>query len=307
MQDEARSVRPNTFIIGAPKCGTTALAAYLSEHPDAFLCYPKEPSFWSFDLRTPDGGPHEDRLDNYLKFYAHGAGKTCVLDASTRYIYSEAAVPRILAFAPDAKFVVILRDPVEVARAYHMEKVFNTFEDITDFREAWELQEARERGEHIPPGCPEPKELQYRKVAALGSQLKRVVETVPEGQLLVLFHQDLATDPRALWLRLQGFLGLKDDGRTEFPVVGGAHFNRFAKLAKFYQNPPKTLVPLVFVVKRALRTGNLGKRAGNVVISALTSRRGRDPIEESFAAELRSAFAGEVALIKALTGREIEP
>ena len=43
---------PNFFIVGAPKCGTTALYEYLSSHPDVFLCDPKEPNYFSCDFAT---------------------------------------------------------------------------------------------------------------------------------------------------------------------------------------------------------------------------------------------------------------
>ena len=57
--------RPNTFIIGAPKSGTTALANYLSHHPNAFLCYPKEPSYWSSDINQKHANALIESLGDY--------------------------------------------------------------------------------------------------------------------------------------------------------------------------------------------------------------------------------------------------
>lgn len=297
--------RPNTFLIGAPKCGTTALAQYLSDRADVFLGYPKEPSFWSSDLTRSGTVLKLGGLDNYLAIYADAGNAQIVLDASTRYLLSDVAVPAILAFDPAAKFIVMLRHPVEMAQAYHMEKHFNLFEDQTEFEAAWRLQDARLAGDNIPPACPEPKELQYRDVAALGTQLARAMDRIPMGQLLVLFQDDLQTDPRAVWLRVLDFLGLPDDGRTDFPVVGGAHFNRFPWLAKLYQNPPAPLQPLIRTLKKSARGGQSRKSPVAMLKSLLVKRGKRAALSPGFRAELDAHFAPEIDRIEALTGRDL--
>ena len=44
------ATRPNFFIVGAPKCGTTALYEYLRPHPNVFMSPVKEPHFFATDL-----------------------------------------------------------------------------------------------------------------------------------------------------------------------------------------------------------------------------------------------------------------
>ncbi|WP_181705514.1 sulfotransferase family protein [Chthonobacter rhizosphaerae] len=296
--------RPNTFLIGGPKCGTTSLAHYLSEHPDVFLGYPKEPSFWSVDLKRSEAVVRLRGLDDYLALYRRAGSAKIVLDASTSYLLSEVAVARILAFAPDARFIVILRNPAEVAHAYHMEKVFNHQEDVEDFETAWSLQQERRAGRRVPPTCVEPAELQYLAVASLGRQLERVTSLVRSEQLLVLFTEDMARDPRAVYLAALGFLGLPDDGRTDFPVVGGAHFNRFRRLSRLYQAPPAILKPLVRSAKRLLRA-HLSAALKSRMTAAIAEHRPRAAIPRSFALDLRRAFAADVALTEQLTGRSL--
>lgn len=297
--------RPNTFLIGAPKCGTTALAHYLSEHPAVFLGYPKEPSFWSTDLTRSDTVTKLTCLDDYLDLYAGAGDARVILDASTRYLFSDVAVPAILDFDPAAKFIVMLRNPVEVAQAYHMEKHFNLFEDVADFEAAWHLQEARKSGRNLPPAAPEPKELQYRDVAAIGTQLGRAMDRIPTGQILVLFQEDMTADPRAVWLRVLAFLGLPDDGRTDFPIVGGAHFNRFPWLAQLYQNPPGPLKPLIRALKKSARGGQSRKSPVAMLKSLLVARGKRADLQPAFHAELQAHFAPEIDRIETLTGRDL--
>ena len=60
--------KPNLFIIGAPKCGTTALSEYLREHPAVFVTQPKEPHFFSKDFPYYYSPGHAT-LDHYLRLY----------------------------------------------------------------------------------------------------------------------------------------------------------------------------------------------------------------------------------------------
>jgi len=296
---------PNVFVIGAPKAGTTSLARYLGEHPNGFVGYPKEPSYWSRDLAASGAVASIDTRTRYRDVYRSAGSARAVVDASTRYLYSDVAVRDIVDAVPDARFVVILRPPVEVAHAYHMEKVFNCAEDEPDFERAWRLQDRRRAGLDVPTGCPEPRELLYRDVAALGSQLRRADELIPRGRLLVLFHDDLREDPRSLWIELQRFLGLADDGRTEFPAEGSAHFQRFPRLAKWYQAPPPAIAPTVRGAKRVVRTGRLGAVVGPSVKRLLVDRRHRAALDPAFAGELADEFVPEVELIEHLTGRDL--
>lgn len=299
------TVGPNTFLIGAPKCGTTALARFIAAHPDGFIAPTKEPSFWSTDFDKASTLFELNDLDDYLALYK-GTDAKIVLDASTSYIASDVAVRDILEFSPKAKFIVILRNPIDMAPAYHMEKVFNCYEDEENFERAWRLQEKRAQGTCIPPHCPEPKELQYKTMASIGRQLARVKALVPEGQLAILFHEDLVKQPREVWLNLQDFLEIEDDGRTDFPSFGSAHFNRFPRFARFYQNPPKAMMPLVRIVKRSVQSsaakGGLGARIKSILLSG-KKRRSSSP---EFRQELLQEFAPDISQIEALTGRDLQ-
>ena len=298
-------VGPNTFLIGAPKCGTTAVATFLNERQDVFMGYPKEPSFWSTDLVGTGATLRIRGLDDYLKIYEQAGHCPVVLDASTSYIYSQVAVANILEFCPEAKFILMLRNQVDLAHAYHMEKIFNCIENVEDFEAAWRLQDERKAGTKLPPRCPEPKELQYRDVAAIGGQLSRVKAKVAPEKLLVLFHEDLVKTPVQLWTDLLEFLELPPDGREHFPVVAPAHYNRSMRLARLYQNPPQLLAPMVRWVKGTL-TKSLSAAALQRVKSLLLSpARKRTPLRPAFRVELTKYFEADMQLLEELTGRDL--
>lgn len=204
---------PNFFIVGAPKCGTTSLARWMDKHPLVHMAKPKEPMFFNKDI-----GPHHvDTWEEYLAWFGDVPETVEVVgDASTSYLRSEVAVPNILERLPDAKFVAMVRNPVELAQSWHNEMIRGFVEDLTDFEEAWKAQEDRARGARIPDGCKHPELLAYRDVASIGSQIRRFLARVPSGHALVIVMDDLAVDPRKEYLRVLDFLGLPDSGELDF-------------------------------------------------------------------------------------------
>jgi hypothetical protein len=305
-ENEYRKLKhPNAFLIGAPKCGTTAIASYLSDHPNVFLPYPKEPSFWSFDLKRGAAVLKLDGVEDYLRLYETALfSHKVLLDASTSYLQSENAVQEILKFSPDAKFVVMLRNPVDVAYAFHMEQLFNTFEDEESFEKAWNLQDVRKIGKMIPSRCVEPKNLQYRQVAALGSHLTRLKGLLSEDQLHIIFYEDFVENPRATYLSLLSFLSLNDDGRENFEITGSAHYNKYPWLAAFYQNPSRRIGFLVRRIKRLLRVyapRNILEWVKNLMIR----RTPRPKLDVAFRAMLVKEFEPEVLKIETITGRDL--
>jgi hypothetical protein len=112
--------RPNLFIIGAMKSGTTSLHSYLNTHPSIYMCEPKEPSYFVHpsQLNWPAMKElglwnHEDR---YLKLFEPADGATIWGESSTLYakLPHITEIPeRIAAFNPEAHFIYVMRDPVE--------------------------------------------------------------------------------------------------------------------------------------------------------------------------------------------------
>src|SRR4051812_29453240 len=102
---------PDFFIVGAPKCGTTALYEYLASHPYVFMPKTKDPHFFCEDMV---GSRHAADLKDYLALFSDAGPDQIVGEASVWYLFSEVAISKIFALRPDAKFIVMLRDPVEV-------------------------------------------------------------------------------------------------------------------------------------------------------------------------------------------------
>ena len=107
---------PDFFIIGAPKSGTTSLSEYLRAHPGIFFSQPKEPFFYSEDYTHPG---RISRRGDYLALFAGAPPGALLGEGSTWYLRSAVAVPRILQDNPDARFIVMLREPLAMLRSLH--------------------------------------------------------------------------------------------------------------------------------------------------------------------------------------------
>ncbi|WP_226629376.1 sulfotransferase domain-containing protein [Alloyangia pacifica] len=296
---------PNTFIIGAPKCGTTALAAYLNDHPNVFFSNPKEVFYWCFDFPKLKHELKIENIEDYLKLFAAADPEKhkVVAEGSTRYLRSKNAVKNILEFDPKAKIIVMARNPIELAPAYHMEQRYSLHEDVVSFEEAWKLQSKRARGEAIPRGCREPEFLQYGKVASLGEQISHLQSIVPEDQLMVILIDDLKKDAESVYRKTLQFLELPDDGRSEFPVMNSAHGHRVEWLAKLILTPPSALEKPVLALRKHLWE----KRYPPVeyLKRSLNQKKSRQEMPQYLLAELQEYFRDDILLLSKSISRDL--
>src|SRR5687767_1010670 len=102
--------KPNFFIVGAPKCGTTSLYEYIRVHPEVFMPDRKEPAFFCSDFYKPRRMKEEE----YLSLFREAGSAKWIGEASTWYLYSDKAREGIKAFCPDARIIIMLRNPVDM-------------------------------------------------------------------------------------------------------------------------------------------------------------------------------------------------
>ncbi|HEX8366341.1 MAG TPA: sulfotransferase [Allosphingosinicella sp.] len=298
--EKKRSLAPEFFIAGAQKCGTTALYSYLRTHPRIALSVRKEPYFWSTDLH-PRGAVTD--ADEYARLWEGAPADALRGEATPAYIRSAVAIPNILRERPDARFILLIRNPVAMAASLHAQLVYSQDEDEPYFEKAWRLQAARRGGQHLPPRCSDPTKLQYERVCALGDQLERFTELVPEANRLVLFSEDMAADPRAAYQRTLAFLGLPDDGRRAFERVNENWNQRSRRLTRFHRRLPQRLGRL-YGPLRAL-AARFGVRPTAMVRRLNFAQGPRRRLDPRFDAELVATFRPQVLKIEALTGRDL--
>ena len=296
--------KPNLFIVGAPKCGTSALAEYLKQHPQVFICEPKEPFFWSSDYPGLRARHQMDSPQRYVSLFENANDSHAMIgEGSTNYLRSKVAIRNIMKFNPDAKFIVMLRNPVEVVHAFHSEVSFSYIENEPDFEKAWRLQESRAEGNDLPPNCEAPQFLQYSQVASYASQIESFFGLVPEAQRHVIIFDDFKADNAAVFEQVQEFLGLELFHKDEFERVNAAHGHRSKLVAKLVLDPPAWLRPLVEKARSYARQHQGGWI--NKVKHWFRKPQARTPLSDGLRSELEDHFRADVERLSEILDRDL--
>jgi hypothetical protein len=290
--------RPDVFIVGAFKAGTTALYAYLRAHPQVFMSVPKEPMYFGADLT-----PRYRRMteDEYLQLFQAAQASQHAGEASPWYLYSASAAREIVDFNPDAKPIVMLRNPVDVMYSQHSQLVFNQREDLTDFAEALAAEDDRRAGRRIPPDAIRPEALFYRHSVRFAEQLQRYFDVFGRDGVQVIVFDDLVADPRAAYRSTLAFIGADPDFEVDLSVYNPNRATRSGRISRLVFAPPR---PLRGAFGR-LRRVPLAHRIRDALVSANSRQAKRPPMDPELRRELTVEFRPQVAELGELIGRDL--
>jgi len=272
----------------------------LSQHEHVFTPSVKEPNFFGTDLNW-----FSPTLSEYISLFEDAApSHRLVGEGTVLYLYSQNAIPGILRFNSNAKIIVMVRNPVDASYALHAQQLFSHYDDVESFEQAWRLQEVRMRGESMPHQCPEPKVLQYRAIYLMGEQIRRAMTHVPPDQFKVIVFDDFVNETRKVYAEVLGFLGLDDDGRTDFPRVNESKGYRSRWVANFFRSRMKFEADRAAKkVKHFLGVKSLGIssriRAANSLVTS------RSPLSIEFRNELADEFREDVWLLSEILKRDL--
>ena len=292
---------PELYIIGAPKCGTTALALYLAEHPNISFCRPKEPTFFATDLP-------KQRLvgtaQEYLKLFPPDKSRPTVrAEGSVWYLYSREAIPNILSVRPDAKFVVMLRNPIDAAYALHNQKLRSLDEDVALFEEAFHRQEKRRKGEGIPVTCREPSTLLYGDVCKYGEQVKRLFGLVDSKHVKAIVFEDFGRETERVYRETLELVRLDDDGRRTFERINESSRVRSRFFNTIARRPSVLRQRVTNPIKKFLGVRHLGVSAAIKNMNKVTAPR--TPLSPEIRRELAAYFAEDIGELSKLLGLDL--
>ena len=215
-----RDSRPDALIIGAPKAGTSALHAALARHPDVYASPIKEPKYYMCCDAPPPaycgpGDAHSQRewiwrRDQYAALFAAAPEGSVRLESTPFYLYLPSARQRIAEELPDAKLVVIVRDPIDRAYSNWMHLWVDGLEPIPDFVEAWHAEDERVAAGWAPFW-------HYRRLGHYGEQLADLLSRVDRERVLVLRYWQLVSKPTETLDRVARFVGIPDGHLENVP------------------------------------------------------------------------------------------
>lgn len=192
---------------------------HLRVHPRIFMPELKEPSYFCTDLDsgTPaDGLIFTRDLDAYLALFRPAREGQIAGEASPFYLYSTDAAERIAAFRPDARIIIMLRDPADMIRYVHARRYFVGSEDIERFEDALAAEPARKRGERLPPDVWNVRGLAYREVGRYAEQVERYLAAFPREQVKFIIFEEFRKDAAGTYRDVLRFLGI--DTGADLPM-----------------------------------------------------------------------------------------
>ena len=253
---------PNFFVVGAPKCGTTSLYYYFSQHPEIYLSPIKEPLFFAKDIverhnKCSPKDPYFDsenyfkrssfyfvhiayltQLEHYLELFRNVKEEKAIGEMAVLNLFSKVAANEIFTFNPNAKIIIILRNPVN--------RTFSHFNaELRDGRVLNDkfikgVMEDYERGEG---GCKK----HFIEQSLYYEQIKRYLNIFPKNNVKVVLYEDYKKDIRRFCSDLFEFIGVSPDVEINFVSRKNQSFTpKFHKvnsLAKRFRRRFKTFFP----------------------------------------------------------------
>ena len=199
---------PNFFIVGAQKAGTTSLYHYLDQHPEVYMSPRKEPHYFEgmhSEYKRPGirSTPVSD-LEEYQALFQGASGETAIGEASASYLYSPRA-PRLIDEAvPEARIIIILRNPADRAYSNYLHCVQVGREPLGSFAEALGAEESRMQERWGPLWY-------YRDKGYYYAQVERYLDVFGRDRVGVWLHEDLRNEARGTLAEVFRFLQVDED------------------------------------------------------------------------------------------------
>jgi hypothetical protein len=294
---------PNFFIVGAARSGTTSLDLYLSQHPEIFITLKKETHFFAREqLPVSYRGPGDERMNRliikdehqYAQLFSETGRAKAIGEASAFYLCYPSSAELIAQTVPDAKIIMVLREPV--ARTYSAYMFL-----LRDGRETLEFEEGLNREEERKEGDFEPM-WWYRELSLYYSQVKHYLDVFGPRRVKILLYEELFTRPAQVLHDVFGFLGVKEDVSIDTSVhynVSGSPKSRklYTMLNNFMFNPNSLEQRIKAMVPQHLRTVWASKLIGAVTRPV--------PLDPQVGAQLKAFYAEDVGRLEDLLQRDL--
>lgn len=289
---------PDFFVAGAPKAGTTALHAALAQHPSLYMSAVKEPKFFLTDGPPPvQGGPgdaktyreHVWQRSAYEALFDAAPPGTLRGESTPFYLYNRPAQLRIRDQVPDARLIIVLRDPVERAHSNWTHMWSAGLDPIDDFLEACAAEDRRTAAGWADFW-------HYQKLGLYGEQLEHLYSVFAREQVLFARYRTMVEDPAGTLDKIFAFLGVETGVVAEMPRENvTAHPERSRRHRS---------------VSKILRAGALLPRQASAAITDRLERSlqqggaPRRPLTWAQRRELIPYFESDVKLLGVLTGED---
>ncbi|MDE2858815.1 MAG: lysylphosphatidylglycerol synthase domain-containing protein [Chloroflexota bacterium] len=306
----AGQAKPNFFIVGAPKCGTTSLHEYLQRHPDVFMPFYKEPHFFGSDLEGSRFRQFRDQPERYLKLFRDARGEKRIGESSPWYLSSRRAAEEIHAYDPQAKIIIMLRNPVDMMYSMWSQFRYSGNEQIETFEAALDAEPERRRGERIRRAAHCVSGLYYRDMACFSDQVGRYFDLFGRENVKVIIFDDFKSDTAAVYRDVLEFLDIDAGFQTTFDIVNPNKEVRLEWLQKLIVSSGFSLMLLkdrltYLATTHSLVPMSYRTRAVKGVIAVYTKYERRSPLTPGLRTRLSREFQSDIDKLSGMLGRDL--
>jgi hypothetical protein len=309
---------PDFFVVGQPKCGTTALYEMLKQHPEIFMPEPKEPHFFVTDdgyagmpetleryLRAFHGLEADDE---YLSLFAAASPHQRLGDGSASYLWSRNAALGIAQAQPSAKIVAILREPVSLLRSLHLQMVEVRVETEPSLRRALERETGElANGTAAPLSTAQQHQLYYADHVRYVEQLRRYFDLFPAAQILVLTYDEFRQDNAATVRKILRFLDVDDSIELGISAANPTVRVRSPRLDRLLHSVSMGRGPASARLKRQIKrvTPRRLRRLALHTVQQRVLHADPRPADEELTQELRKRYKPEVVALSEFLDRDL--
>lgn len=295
--------RIDFFIVGAGKSGTSAMHDYLRKHPDIYMPFKKEINFFGSDLIWINGRKDviaRSPIKVHLARFNGWQGEAIVGEASAGYLLSECAPAEIHNFNPEARIIIMLRNPVDAMYAAFYQNRFGGQEPLSDFAAALAAEADRLRGHNLPRLARLQQSICYRTAYTYSDKVARWLETFGHKQVHIILYDDFKRDTASVYRDTLTFLGADTAFEPVFEVINSNQVVRSPELRDYFRRGPLPVRLARQVLPEAIRV------KGSQWIRKVNSRTvARPPMDADLRRQLQAEFAPEVEKLSELLGRDL--
>lgn len=277
--------RPNFFLVGAAKSGTSAMANFVAQHPQIFMSAVKEPYFLS---EVP-----ECTLEEYLGLFKEGRNFAIRGEATTGYLFDKSSPRKINEFAPNAKIAMILRNPVDMAFSFWQYLKINGSEYL-DFFEALETRAVGLRRDEATRLTGRPENYLYVSRARYADQVQRYLDRFPREQLHIILYDEFNSAQSETLAGLFSFLEVDSTFEPTMKRVNVTGERR----SRLLQNLTQRRYPML----KSLLPLKARKRVREVIKRINSTRTTSWQLSDAERAKVWVYFEDDVARLETITG-----
>ena len=228
--------------------------------------------------------------------------KKIVGEASVWYLFSERAAEEIRKFAPNAKILIMLRNPVDVIHSLHSQHLYDGNEDVPDFQTALSLDEERKKGVNLPDSVDYFALPPYKDSVLFSNQVKRYLDVFKKENVRIILYEDFIGNTKKIVSETLEFLGINNEFPIDYNVVNPNKRIKWFYLHRLIKKPPvklKRIIRIILPVRKIRHAIMFWLFTWNV------QEQGREKMSKDLNSKLKDFFKDDIHSLGKIIDRDL--